>query len=153
MNYWLMKCEPEVFSIDDLQQVTRTGWEGVRNYQARNFMKTMAVGDLAFFYHSNATPSGISGLMTISKAAVPDPFQFENGHKYFEPRATLDTPVWVTVEVTFKRRFKQVISLADLKSIQGLDGMEVLKRGSRLSIQPVRPHEFELIVKWESQRQ
>ena len=153
MNYWLMKCEPEVFSIDDLQKVTSTGWEGVRNYQARNFMKTMACGDIAFFYHSNATPSGIAGIMTISKAAFPDPFQFDTEHRYFEPRATIETPVWVTVEVTFQRRFKELISLADLKSIHGLDAMEVLKRGSRLSIQPVRKEEYSLITKWESQRQ
>ncbi len=147
MKYWLMKCEPTSYSISDLQRDQTSGWEGVRNYQARNFMNTMAVGDRAFFYHSNAEPPGIAGLMTISKAAVADPFQFVDGHKYFEPRATLDTPVWVTVEVTFERQFDEIMSLTQLRSTPGLETMEVLRRGSRLSIQPVTSSEFNLILK------
>ena len=147
MNYWLMKCEPESYSISELKRDKTSGWEGVRNYQARNFMKAMAVGDRAFFYHSNAEPPGIAGLMTISKAAIADPFQFVDGHKYFEPRATQDAPVWVTVEVKFERQFDAIISLSQLRTIPGLETMEVLRRGSRLSIQPVTDAEFNLILK------
>lgn len=146
MNYWLMKCEPNVYSIDDLARDGTTSWEGVRNYQARNFMKQMAVGDIAFFYHSNADPSGIAGLMHISNAAYADPFQLQNGHKYFEPRATPDNLIWVSVDVTFDRKFDQVLSLASLKKITHLDGLEVLRQGSRLSIQPVSKAHFDRIL-------
>lgn len=145
MKYWLMKCEPGAYSIADLHRDKTSGWEGVRNYQARNFMKEMTVGDRAFFYHSNADPSGIAGIVTISKAAFADPFQFTDGHKYYEPRATPDEPVWVTVEISFERQFDTLISLAQLRSIPGLEKMEVLRKGSRLSIQPVREFEFKLI--------
>ena len=147
MNYWLTKCEPNVYSIDDLHHDGSTGWEGVRNYQARNFMKQMAIGDTAFFYHSNANPSGIVGVVNISRSAFPDPYQFDPTHRYFDSKSTIARPTWVSVEVQFHIKFPAVISLADLHAIPELQGMEVLRKGSRLSIQPVRPMEFELIIK------
>ncbi|NBV84508.1 EVE domain-containing protein [bacterium] len=146
MQYWLMKCEPGVYSISDLRRDGRTGWEGVRNYQARNYMKTMSVGDRAFFYHSNAEPSGIAGTITIVRAAYPDPFQFDPTHKYYDPKATHDAPIWVTVDIEFESEYPSIIPLSTLRSTPGLEKMEVLRKGSRLSIQPVTASEFKIIL-------
>jgi len=147
MKYWLMKCEPSSYSIDDLQRDQVSGWEGVRNYQARNFMRDeMAVGDRAFYYHSNADPSGIAGTATIIKAGYPDPFQFDPTHKYFDPKATSGKPIWTTVDIQFDSKFDPFISLAHLHQVPELSDMMVLKKGSRLSVQPVTEAEFKRVI-------
>lgn len=138
---WLMKSEPDVYSIDDLQRDKTDGWEGVRNYQARNFMRAMRVDDLALFYHSNATPSGIVGLMRIVEEAHPDPTQFETSSKYYDPTSTPEAPRWSQVRVAFVEKFA-VLPLAALKADPALDGMELIKKGSRLSVMPVSAAHF-----------
>src|SRR6476620_12083951 len=147
-KYWLMKCEPAAYSIDDLARDGVTGWEGVRNYQARNFMRDqMQVGDGVLFYASNADPSGVTGLAEISKTGDPDPFQFKKGHDYYDPAATREAPIWYTVEIAFVERFPGVVSLETLKNTKGLEEMVVTKKGSRLSIQPVTKAEYDIVVK------
>lgn len=135
-KYWLMKSEPHVYSIDDLKRDKNEIWEGVRNYQARNFMRDMAVGDLALFYHSNAKPPGVAGICKISKEAYPDPTQFDKKSDYFDPKSSKDDPRWSLVEVAFVEAFSELIPLDALKAEKKLDGMLVTKRG-RLSVQPV----------------
>jgi predicted RNA-binding protein with PUA-like domain len=142
-----MKCEPDVYSIDDLIRDKTTGWEGVRNYQVRNFMRTMALGDQAFFYHSNAKPSGIAGLVEVCKTAYPDPFALEEGHKYYDPRATPENSIWLSVTVKFVAKAKQVISIQQLRDTPTLSDLMILQRGSRLSITPVTEAEFQTILK------
>ncbi len=143
-----MKCEPEAYSIDDLRKDRTSHWEGVRNYQARNFMRDdMKKGDLAFYYHSNAKPPGIVGLMEVSKESYPDFTARDPETRYFDPKATEEKPIWHMVEVRFIKKFPSIISLDDLRSIKGLEKMMVLKKGSRLSIQPVLEKEFNLIRK------
>jgi predicted RNA-binding protein with PUA-like domain len=146
MNYWLMKSEPDVYSIDQLNKDKTTWWEGVRNYQARNFMmKNMKVGDAVLFYHSNAEPPGIAGLAVISKNAMPDKLQFDPKSDYFDPKATLDKPVWFCVEVEFQQKFKHFISLQKIREQEDLKDMSVLQKGSRLSVQPVDQKHFEIV--------
>lgn len=144
-NYWLMKCEPEAYSIDDLIRDKTTSWEGVRNYQVRNFMSTMKIGDKAFFYHSNAKPSGIAGLVEIAKTAYPDPFATQENHKYFDPKATPENPIWLSVDVRFVAKAHEVISIQRLREIPELADLMILQRGSRLSITPVTEADFKLI--------
>ena len=147
-NYWLMKCEPEAYSIDDLEKDQIESWEGVRNYQARNFMRDgMKKGDLAFFYQSNAKPSGIVGLMEIVKESYPDSTAFQKTSKYFDPKSLHEKPTWVMVDVKFIKKFPQVISLSNLREIKEIEDMMVLKKGSRLSIQPVKEAEFKTIMR------
>lgn len=146
MKFWLMKSEPDVYSIDDLKRDQTTWWEGVRNYQARNFMvKEMKCDDLILFYHSNSKPSGVAGIGKISKLAEPDQLQFQKNSEYFDPKATLLKPIWMCVQVSFKSKFKNFISLDTLRQHPSLKNMLVLKKGQRLSIQPVSPLEFEVI--------
>lgn len=140
-----MKTEPDVYSIDDLKKNKVTLWEGVRNYQARNFMKEMQVGDLVLFYHSNATPSGIAGIASISKTAVPDPTQFDKNSEYYAPKATKEKPIWFCTEVKFISKFKTFIPLETLKKDKKLTTMLVTQKGSRLSIQPVSQENFKYI--------
>lgn len=148
MKYWLMKSEPDVFSIEDLEKNKTTLWEGVRNYQARNFMmKDMAIGDSVLFYHSNAEPPGIAGLATVSKLAMPDPTQFDNKSEYFDKKATAQKPIWYCVEVRFQKKFKNIFSLSDIKADKNLKDMVVVQKGSRLSIQPVNEKDFKYILK------
>ena len=137
MNYWLMKSEPDVYSIDDLKRDRNEIWDGVRNYQARNFLKTMAVGDIAFFYHSNTKPPGIAGLMKISEAMIVDPTQFEPTNKYYDPKSEPKDPRWHTVTVTYLETFTHYISLDQLKDTFTPDDLQVVKRGNRLSVMPV----------------
>lgn len=147
MRYWLMKSEPDVFSIDDLQTKGYTQWEGIRNYQARNFMRdSMKVGDKMLFYHSNATPPGIVGTGVISKEAYPDHFAWDPTSHYFDPKSSPDNPRWVMVDITFDQKFKHMISLDTLKNDPFLEGMLVIKRGMRLSIQPVEESHFQHIL-------
>ena len=148
-KYWLMKSEPEVFSIEHLKKSKTTLWEGVRNYQARNFMMhDMNIGDEVLFYHSNAEITGLSGFATVSQKAMPDMTQFNKKSDYFDPRATKEKPIWYCVEVKFKAILNQVITLARIKITPELTDMLVIKKGQRLSIQPVSEKDF-LFIKNE----
>ncbi len=138
MKYWLMKSEPGTYSIEDLKQDQETIWDGVRNYQARNFLMAMEPGDLAFFYHSNAKPPGVVGLMEISASQVVDPTQFETTSQYYDPKATPESPRWLTVKVTFKQQWS-LMSLDQLKQTFSTDQLGVVRRGNRLSVMPVDP--------------
>lgn len=143
-----MKSEPDVFSIDQLHKDKTTWWEGVRNYQARNFMmKEMKVGDLVLFYHSNAQPSGVAGLAKISTLAAPDKTQFDKKSDYFDAKATKEKPIWFCVEVEYVEKFKHLVSLNDLRENEKLAEMLVLQKGSRLSIQPVDKKHFDTVKK------
>jgi predicted RNA-binding protein with PUA-like domain len=137
INYWLMKSEPAVYSITDLQNQRQTVWDGVRNYQARNFLRQMQIGDLAFFYHSNAEPPGIAGLMQIVEIGIADPTQFDSSSKYYDPKSTPDSPRWQTVKVEFVEAFTHPISLSILKEKFSDDELLVVKKGNRLSVMPV----------------
>jgi predicted RNA-binding protein with PUA-like domain len=137
MNYWLMKSEPDVYGIADLERDRTTIWDGVRNYQARNFLRSMQLGDLAFFYHSNTTPLGIAGLMKVSKPDIVDPSQFDAKSKYYDPKSPQDNPRWQTVEVKFVETFPKIISLEDLRQQFSPDELLVIRQGNRLSVMPV----------------
>ena len=145
-RYWLMKCEPAAYTIDDLSRDGRTSWEGVRNYQARNFMRDqMQEGDGVLFYASNANPSGVTGLATIARAGYADHFAWKKGHKYFDAACSPESPTWYMVDVAFVERFPAVVSLEILKATKGLEEMLVIRKGSRLSIQPVTRAEFDIV--------
>lgn len=142
MKLWLMKSEPDVFSIDDLARDGETTWEGVRNYQARNFMRDMKVGDLVLYYHSNAEPSGVAGVAKVSREVYPDPTQFDPKSDYYDASSPKDDPRWQRVDVEFVERFANVVSLDELKKDAALDGMLVIRKGQRLSVQPVEAAHF-----------
>ena len=143
-----MKCEPAAYTIDDLARDGRTSWEGVRNYQARNFMRDeMQDGDGVLFYASNADPSGVTGLATIARAGYPDHYAWKKGHKYFVAARTDAAPIWYMVDVAFVERFPATISLETLKSTKGLERMMVIRKGSRLSVQPVMKAEYDIVVR------
>jgi len=147
MRYWLMKSEPDEFSIDDLAAAPgrTTAWFGVRNYQARNFMRDgMHVGDRAFFYHSSCDEPGIAGIVAISKRAYPDATQFDPKSAYYDPNATREAPRWLNVDVTLVRKTK-LVTLPMLRATPGLEDMVVLRRGNRLSITPVTPAEWKIV--------
>lgn len=145
-QYWLMKSEPGSFSIDDLKRKKTTLWDGVRNYQARNFMmKDMQLGDEVLFYHSNADPPAAAGVMVISGASEPDPTQFDAQDSHYDPKATPGRPIWYGVQVKFKSKFKREISLQEMRNHKGLQKMVLLQKGSRLSVQPVTEPEFRTI--------
>ena len=146
-NYWLMKSEPNVYSIDDLKKERSTYWNGVRNFKARNYMKEMKVGDGGFFYHSNADPKGIVGLARVRKEAYPDFTQYDKKNKYFEPRATKEKPYWYMVDIEFVSKFKEPATLQELRETRELEGMSLLKKGQRLSVQRVTPEEWKKICK------
>ncbi len=137
MNYWLMKSEPSVYSITDLQNDGQTVWDGVRNYQARNFLRQMQIGDRAFFYHSNAQPSAIVGLMKIVQNDVIDPTQFDPNSLYFDAQSSTNAPRWQTVTVEFVEHFSLIISLNNLKQSFTPEELLLVKRGNRLSVMPV----------------
>jgi len=146
-RYWLLKCEPAAYTIEDLERDGTTTWEGVRNYQARNFMRDdMKIGDGVIFYASNAEPSGASGVAAISREGYPDPYAFERGHHYYDPESDPTDPTWYMVEIRFVERFPGVVPLAALKATPGLEKMMVTQKGSRLSVQPVTPQEFETVL-------
>ena len=147
-RYWLFKCEPEAYAIEDLERDGTASWEGVRNFQARNFMRDdVQVGDDVLFYASNAEPSGVTGLAKISRAAYPDDFAFQPDHKYFDEKSDPDNPTWYMVDVRFAERFPEIVPLAVLKATPGLEKMMVTQKGSRLSIQPVTKEEFDIVKK------
>ena len=138
MAYWLMKSEPDAYSIDDLAREETTLWDGIRNYQARNFMRSMAIGDQAFFYHSNAKPPGIVGLMEVIETQLVDPSQFDPSSKYFDPASDRQKPRWDCARLRYKGRFETMLSLDELRNSFSEDELGVVKRGNRLSILPVR---------------
>jgi len=145
-RYWLMKSEPSSFSIDDLKKSKQTLWDGVRNYQARNFMtKEMKIGDEAIFYHSNAEPPAAVGTLTISGPPEPDPTQFDPNDSHYDPKATPSAPIWFGVRVRFKSKFVRPVPLQELRSQKALQKMVLLRKGSRLSIQRVTAAEFKKI--------
>ena len=137
MAYWLMKSEPDVYGIQHLQQEGSTLWDGIRNYQARNFMRSMAIGDQAFFYHSNAKPPGIVGLMEVVELGITDPSQFDLNNKYFDPKSTPDKPRWDCVRLSYVGTFKSLLSLEALRDQFSVDELPVVRQGNRLSILPV----------------
>ncbi len=148
MRYWLMKSEPDVFGVEDLAKRPRKTepWNGVRNYQARNFMRDdMKRGDMVFFYHSSCPQPGIAGIMKVSRSAYPDETQFDSSNEYFDPKATRDNPRWVNVDVTLVRKTR-LIGIQELRSHPELASMQILKRGNRLSITPVSPAEWAFIM-------
>ncbi len=146
-QYWLMKSEPEVYSIEHLKKDKKTLWSGVRNYQARNFMKAMNVGDEVLFYHSSAEPPGVAGIARISKKAIPDPSQFDAKSEYHDKKASKEKPIWFCVEVSFEKSFSKLLSLHQLKNEKTLADLLLLKRGQRLSVQPVDEAHFQYIQK------
>ncbi|MBN2427813.1 MAG: EVE domain-containing protein [Deltaproteobacteria bacterium] len=148
MAYWLMKTEPSAYSLDDLEREGVTHWEGVRNYQARNFMRDdMKVGDAVLVYHSNINPAGIVGLGRIVREAYPDHFAWNRESKYFDERSTPAKPLWFMVDVAFVARFSKMVTLQQIKEDPALVGIMVAKRGSRLSIQPMEEAHFRYISK------
>lgn len=149
MNYWLMKSEPEAFSIQDLQAMPdqTEHWDGVRNYQARNMMRDdMKVGDLVFFYHSNCPEPGIVGIMQVVQEGYPDFTAFDPESKYFDPKSDPVTPRWIMVDIKLVRTLKRLISLRELKQYDELAGMQLLRRGNRLSITPVTAEQWVFIL-------
>ncbi len=146
-NHWLMKSEPDAFSIDDLKRKKREAWDGVRNYQARNYMRDgMRVGDKVFFYHSNCAEPGIVGIAEVATDAYPDPSQFDPESKYFDAGSSRDNPRWMLVDVKFVKKLKRTITLKELQADPALDGMVLLRKGSRLSVQPVEAAHWEHIL-------
>ena len=137
MAHWLMKSEPDVYGIHHLEAEGTTLWDGIRNYQARNFMRAMAVGDLAFFYHSNTTPPGIVGLMEVIETGLVDPSQFDPASKYHDPRSTPEAPRWDCVRLRYRRTFPTLLSLETLRDSFEPEELGVVRRGNRLSILPV----------------
>jgi predicted RNA-binding protein with PUA-like domain len=146
-QYWLFKSEPSVFSIEDLARRGTESWDGVRNFQARNYMMTMQVGDLGFFYHSQATPPGIAGICKVVAIAHPDLTAQNPKSPYYDSRATAADPIWMMVDVGFVETFPRFISLEELKGTPGLKDMAVTRKGSRLSVQPVQKKEWDVIVR------
>lgn len=143
---WLMKSEPDSFGIADLERVRVEPWTGVRNFQARNLMRDeMQVGDDVIFYHSNATPPGAAGLAVVHRTGVVDETQFEPSSKYYDPKAKRDAPVWICVDVSYVATFPRLVSLEELHGDPRLAGMPVLKKGMRLSVQPVSPEHFAVV--------
>lgn len=146
-QYWLMKSEPHVFSIDDLKEQGTTSWDGVRNYQARNFMRDeMNEGDLVLFYHSNAQPPGVAGLARVCRPAHPDRTAQDPNSEYYDPKATPENPIWMHVDVEFISCFPHYVTLDELKREPVLSDMLVVRRGMRLSVQPVERAHFERVV-------
>lgn len=148
MHHWLMKSEPDVYGLDRLKAEGTTGWDGIRNYQARNFMRdTMQVGDKVLFYHSNSKPPGIAGTAVVSKLHLVDPTQFDPASPYYDPKSSPDNPRWEMVELRYESHFKHYLPLGDLRAEAPLKDMLLLKKGMRLSIQPVTAAEFKHILK------
>ncbi|HWP94680.1 MAG TPA: EVE domain-containing protein [Gammaproteobacteria bacterium] len=149
MRHWLMKSEPDVFSIDGLAAQPRqtAAWDGVRNYQARNMLRDdMRRGDLAFFYHSSCAVPGVVGIMEITRTAYVDPSQFDPAGPYYDPRSSPDKPRWYMVDVTLVRRFPRIVTLTEMRADPVLSGMLALRRGNRLSITPVTTAEWERVL-------
>lgn len=152
MKYWLMKSEPASFSIDDLARAPRktTAWDGVRNYQARNMLRDeMRNGDQVFFYHSSCDVPGIAGIAEVARTAYPDATAFDPRHHHYDPDSDPDDPTWFMVDVRLVRKLKRVITLDELRAAHGLAGMQLLKRGNRLSVMPVSAQEWQRVLALE----
>lgn len=148
MKYWLMKSEPETFSFTDLKKKKKALWDGVRNYQARNFMsQEMSIGDMVLFYHSSCEVPGVAGLAKVSAPAQPDPTQFKRDSEYYDAKATPEKPIWFCVEVAAVEEFKNYVSLSQIREEPKLKDLLLLKRGQRLSIQPVSESHFKILSK------
>jgi len=148
MRHWLIKSEPDVFGIDHLANVKREPWSGVRNYQARNYMRDdMKPGDLALFYHSNATPPGAVGVAKVAGEPYPDPTQFDPESEYYDPKSTKENPRWILVDFEFVAKFPTEVPLQQMKDDPALEGMMVLQKGTRLSITPVEAKHFKRVCK------
>ena len=139
INYWLMKSEPEAYSIQQLKEESTTLWDGIRNYQARNFMRSMKIGDQSFFYHSNCNPPEIVGMMEVVKTNLIDPTQFDPNSKYFDPKSSPDKPRWDCAELSYLGIFKKILTLAELREIYSPEEIQVVRKGNRLSIMPIFP--------------
>ncbi len=153
-KYWLVKSEPEVFSFDDLKKSENqtTFWDGVRNYQARNFLRDeIKTGDKVLFYHSNVDPNVITGVCEVVKEGYPDFTQFDSENDHFDPKSKIDDPTWFMVDIKFNYEFKYPVSLAQIKANPKLQNMKLIQRGNRLSVMPVSKDEFEEIVKMGSE--
>ncbi|MGH9363227.1 MAG: EVE domain-containing protein [Thermoanaerobaculia bacterium] len=145
-RYWLMKCEPAAYAIEDLERDGTTSWEGVRNFRARNLLRDeVKPGDLVLFYASNADPSGVTGVAEVARGGYPDPFQFAAGHAYFDPKSRREEPTWYAVDLRFVERFPAIVPLDELKHTPGLETMMVTRKGARLSVQPVTRAEFDIV--------
>ncbi len=149
--YWLAKSEPETYSIEDLERDGSTSWDGVRNYQARNNMRSMKRGDLVLFYHSNAKPPGVVGVARVRKEAYPDPSAWNKRSKYFDPQSPKENPRWDMVDLEFVEQFGEIVPLDVLKATRGLEKMVVIRRG-RLSVQPVTKAEFDIVRRLGAKR-
>jgi len=149
MNYWLMKSEPDEFSIDDLARKKIEPWSGVRNYQARNYLREMRVGDGVLFYHSSCAEPGVVGIAEVATDAHADPTQFDPKSDYFDAKSTRGEPRWSLVDVKFKRKLKRVIALADLKGREELQGLALIRPGNRLSVLPVSKAQWDFILELE----
>jgi predicted RNA-binding protein with PUA-like domain len=147
MNYWLMKSEPDEFSIDDLARKKSEPWSGVRNYQARNFMRDgMHTGDGIFFYHSSCAEPGIAGIAEVGSTAYPDPSQFDPRSDYFDAKSSRSAPRWLLVDVKFKRKLKRTITLAEIKQLPPLREFALVRPGTRLSVMPVTKAQWDFIL-------
>lgn len=148
MRYWLMKSEPSTYSIDDLESAGRSPWEGVRNYQARNFMRDeMEIGDQVLFYHSNAKPSGVAGVATVCSEPYPDFTALDKNSDYFFAKSTSENPIWMMIDVKFVKKFKRTISLDEIRTIPECQDMLLLQKGQRLSIMPLEKKQYDAICK------
>ena len=148
--YWLMKSEPDVYSIDDLERDGREMWDSIRNYQARNMMRDdMRIGDEVFFYHSNCKEPAVVGIMKVASKPYPDPVQFDESSKYFDPKSPEDNPRWILVDVEFVRKLSRPIRLAELRAQPELEEMILLRKGNRLSIMPVSKEHWNRILNLE----
>ncbi len=153
MAYWLLKSEPGEFSIDDMERAGVEPWDGVRNYQARNWMRDdMKVGDQAFFYHSNCKEPAIVGIVSIASEGYPDPTQFDPKDKHYDPKSTPDDPRWYLVDVRFERRLRRPIGLRELKTRAELVGLPLVRKGNRLSVMPVDPEQWAFLLELEASR-
>jgi predicted RNA-binding protein with PUA-like domain len=147
MKYWLLKSEESCYSIDDLKKDNKTLWSGVRNYQARNYMREMSVGDMCLFYHSSSKPTGIVGICKVTKKAVPDITALNPYDDHYDQKSSAENPIWECVEVTYLKHFKKIFELSEMRNDKKLQGMVLLQQGSRLSVQPVSKEHFEYIDK------
>ncbi|MDH4107052.1 MAG: EVE domain-containing protein [Gammaproteobacteria bacterium] len=150
MAYWLMKSEPDAFSIDDLGARKTEPWDGIRNYQVRNMMRDdMRIGDLAFFYHSSCAEPAVVGIMSIASKAYADPSQFDRNSKYYDAGSKRDDPRWLLVDVRFERKLRRPVRLQELKEHPALEDFQLLKRGNRLSVFPVDKRHWDLVLSLE----
>jgi predicted RNA-binding protein with PUA-like domain len=141
MNYWLIKTEEDVYPIDTLKKDKETSWDGVRNYQARNFLQDMKKGDLVFVYHSNAKTTGIAGLASVKREAEPDQLQFNKKSPYFDPKSSKETPRWFAPTISFEKKFSRILTLEEIKTLPFMKNSRLLQKGNRLSVLPITKEE------------